>query len=71
MQASATQVLPGSRIPTDGTVVTGQSHVNEAMLTGEVTPVLKQPGSTVIGGTLSLGGALQACPARNGLMHCS
>ena len=53
------QVLPGARISTDGAVVAGQSHVDEAMLTGEATPVLKQAGDTVIGGTLNLGGFLQ------------
>ena len=33
--ASALQVLPGARLPTDGTVVAGSSFVDESMLTGE------------------------------------
>lgn len=53
------QVLPGSRIPTDGKVMSGQSFVDEAMLTGEAKPVPKQAGDTVIGGTLNMGGLLQ------------
>lgn len=53
------KVLPGARIPTDGAVESGQSHVDEAMLTGEATPVLKRRGNAVIGGTLNLGGLLQ------------
>ncbi len=37
-------VRPGGRIPTDGTVVSGESPVNESMLTGESMPVSKGPG---------------------------
>ena len=55
-------MLPGARIPTDGAVESGQSHVDEAMLTGEATPVLKRRGNAVIGGTLNLGGLLQVLP---------
>lgn len=52
------QVLPGEKIPADGTVVVGQSTVDEAMLTGESMPVLKQPGDTVAAGTLNQSGAI-------------
>ncbi|CAI5974994.1 unnamed protein product [Closterium sp. NIES-64] len=35
------RVLPGARVPTDGVIVTGTTHVNESMLTGEAAPVAK------------------------------
>jgi heavy metal translocating P-type ATPase len=46
-------VRPGERIPVDGEVVAGSSHVDEAMITGEPIPARKQPGSTVTGGTVN------------------
>ncbi|MEY3297808.1 MAG: putative copper-transporting ATPase PacS [Cyanobacteriota bacterium] len=52
------QVLPGEKIPADGVIVTGQSTVDEAMLTGESIPVLKQPGDSVAAGTLNQTGAI-------------
>ena len=52
-------VRPGERIPLDGVVVEGGSTVDESMLTGESMPVGKQPGDSVIGGTLNQGGVLQ------------
>ena len=53
------QVLPGARVPADGGVQAGSSHVDESMLTGESLPVPKNIGDTVIGGTMNLGGMLQ------------
>jgi P-type Cu+ transporter len=50
-------VRPGERLPADGTVLEGSSHVDESMLTGEPMPVAKGPGDTVIGGTLNRNGA--------------
>ncbi|WP_175817031.1 heavy metal translocating P-type ATPase [Burkholderia diffusa] len=50
-------VRPGEKIPTDGTVIEGQSSVDESMLTGESMPVEKAPGAAVIGGTLNRSGA--------------
>jgi heavy metal translocating P-type ATPase len=47
------KVLPDTRIPTDGTVVTGSSEVDESMLTGESRPVEKYPKSVVIAGSIN------------------
>ncbi|MEB3314368.1 MAG: heavy metal translocating P-type ATPase [Cyanobacteriota bacterium] len=52
------QVLPGEKIPADAEVVLGQSSVDEAMLTGESTPVTKYPGDRVAAGTLNQTGSL-------------
>ncbi|KHD90171.1 hypothetical protein AH06_01050 [candidate division TM6 bacterium Zodletone_IIa] len=53
------EVRPGERIPLDGVVLNGGASVDEASFTGESTPSNKEIGSTVIGGTLNLDGALQ------------
>jgi Cu+-exporting ATPase len=52
-------VRPGERVPTDGEVVSGESAVDESMLTGESAPVPKQAGARVIGGTINRTGALR------------
>jgi P-type Cu+ transporter len=52
------KVLPGSKVPVDGVVVWGTSHVNESMITGESAPILKEVSSLVIGGTMNLHGIL-------------
>jgi len=46
-------VKPGEKVPTDGTIVEGETSVNEAMLTGESKPVEKGKGATVIGGAVN------------------
>jgi Cu2+-exporting ATPase len=51
-------IKPGEKIPADGIVVEGESSVNEAMLTGESTPVTKKTGGKVIGGAINGEGAL-------------
>jgi Cu2+-exporting ATPase len=51
-------VKPGEKIPADGTVVEGETSVNQAMLTGESTPVLKQAGAGVIGGSVNGEGSI-------------
>lgn len=51
-------VFPGEKIPIDGEVIAGNSSVDEAMLTGESLPVVKQEGSRVTGATLNLTGAI-------------
>lgn len=52
-------VRPGEKVPTDGTVKSGRSSVDESMLTGESLPVSKSEGSKVIGGTVNIHGAFQ------------
>ncbi|MBI2877731.1 MAG: copper-translocating P-type ATPase [Candidatus Tectomicrobia bacterium] len=52
-------VRPGEKIPVDGIVRDGRSTVNEAMITGESLPVLKEFGSEVIGATLNGAGSLK------------
>lgn len=51
------QVRPGERVPVDGTVLQGQSYVNESMITGEPVPVLKNAEDKVVGGTVNQTGA--------------
>ncbi len=46
-------VKPGEKIPVDGSVVDGESYVDESMITGEPIPVLKKNGDDVVGGTLN------------------
>ncbi len=52
------QVLPGDKIPVDGQIETGQTTLDEAMVTGEALPVRKQAGDRVIGGTLNQSGVI-------------
>ena len=51
-------VKPGEKIPADGVIVEGESSVNEAMLTGESTPVAKETGAKAIGGSINGEGSL-------------
>lgn len=53
-------IRPGEKVPVDGVVVDGASTVNEAMLTGESTPVSKGPGDNVTGGSINGEGSLVA-----------
>ncbi len=52
-------VRPGTRIPTDGTVATGSSAVDESPVTGESMPVDKTPGDTVYSGSIVQSGYLE------------
>ncbi len=52
-------VRPGEKIPADGEILEGSSHVNESMLTGESKPVAKQKDDEVIGGSVNDNGALK------------
>lgn len=53
------EVRPGERIALDGEVSSGDSYVNEAMITGEAEPVHKQKEDKVVGGTLNEKGTLR------------
>ena len=52
------RVRPGEKLPVDGVVLEGASHVDESMLTGEPMPVAKGRGDKLAGGTLNRDGAL-------------
>jgi Cd2+/Zn2+-exporting ATPase len=56
---SVVRVKPGERIPFDGKVASGASGVNEALITGEATPVFKQSGDSVLAGTINTDGLLE------------
>jgi P-type Cu+ transporter len=60
------RVRPGERVPVDGTVLEGESSVDESMLTGEPIPVEKTAGSAVTGGTLNGTGGLVVAAERVG-----
>ncbi len=51
-------IKPGEKVPADGVIVAGESSVDEAMLTGESTPVTKKTGGKVIGGSVNGEGSL-------------
>lgn len=51
-------VKPGEKIPADGIVVSGETSVNESMLTGESKPVTKKMGAQVIGGSVNGEGSI-------------
>ena len=52
-------IRPGDKIPVDGTIVTGDSLVDESMLTGESMPVQKGPGAKVAGATINKSGSFR------------
>jgi Cu+-exporting ATPase len=51
-------VLPGERFPVDATILEGRTTVDESMLTGEPTPLDRQPGGRVLAGSLNYDGAV-------------
>jgi len=59
-------IRPGERIPMDGTVIEGSSHVDESLLTGESLPISKGPGLALIGGAVNGEGLLLARAAAIG-----
>jgi P-type Cu+ transporter len=52
------RVRPGEKVPVDGVVTEGRSHVDESMVTGEPIPVPKEIGAKVVGATLNTSGTL-------------
>ncbi len=52
-------VRPGEKVPADGVIIEGSSHLNESMLTGESKPVPKSEGDRVIGGAINMEGSLK------------
>ena len=52
-------VRPGEKIPVDGVILSGESFVDESMITGESVPVFKKEGSKVVGATLNTTGSFQ------------
>ena len=54
-------IRPGNKIPVDGTIIDGESMVDESMLTGESMPVAKKSGDAVIGATINKNGTFN-CP---------
>ncbi|PAU85750.1 heavy metal translocating P-type ATPase [Pseudomonas sp. WN033] len=59
-------IRPGDKVPTDGEVVEGESHVDESIATGESVPVYKEVGSPVIGATINKEGRLRVRATRVG-----
>lgn len=57
------EIKPGERVPTDGVIAEGATSADESLVTGESSPVAKNVGSRMIGGTINLGGRV--------LMNCS
>ena len=60
-------VRPGERIPVDGSLLEGESAVDESMLTGESMPAEKAPGATVFAGAINLSGAFRYRATKVGL----
>ncbi len=66
VEGDVVAVKPGERIPVDGEVVSGQSSVDEALVTGESIPREKSAGDAVTGGTVNQGGLLKVRATRIG-----
>ena len=60
------RVFPGEVIPADGCVEAGSSRVDEALLTGESSPLLRGPGRPVVAGSHNLSGPLEVRVLRTG-----
>lgn len=59
-------VRPGEKVPIDGSVIEGETSVNEAMVTGESKPVGKKRDDEVIGGTINVEGAIRVRVTKTG-----
>ena len=65
-QGDEVMVRPGDRIPVDGVVLTGDSYLDESMISGEPLPVYKNSGSNVFAGTLNKSGNLVINASKTG-----
>lgn len=52
-------IKPGEKVPADGTIIEGESYLNESMLTGESKPVKKSKGDKLIAGSINGNGAIK------------
>ncbi len=59
-------IKPGEKVPADGVVVSGETSVNESMLTGESKPVPKKIGDTIIGGSVNGEGSVTIAVKKTG-----
>lgn len=60
------ELLPGDKVPADGIIETGDTRLNESMLTGEARPVHRRPGDPVTAGTHNLDGTVRFRVTRSG-----
>ncbi|WP_457807490.1 heavy metal translocating P-type ATPase [Kushneria sp. EE4] len=66
VQGDLLRLRPGERVPVDGEVIEGRSHIDESMLTGEPLPVARDVGDRVSAGTLNTKGTLTLRATRVG-----
>ncbi|MCE7742226.1 MAG: copper-translocating P-type ATPase [Candidatus Heimdallarchaeota archaeon] len=59
-------IKPGDSVPVDGTIIEGQSYLNESMITGESVPIFKEKGANLTGGTINENGFLKMRTTRVG-----
>lgn len=59
-------IKPGEKIPVDGTVIEGETSIDESMVTGESLPVTKAEGDVVIGSTINQSGSIQVAATKVG-----
>jgi copper-transporting P-type ATPase V len=60
------RVFPGERFPVDGIVIEGEGEVDESLLTGEATPVMRRVGERVLAGTANLDGTFELITTATG-----
>jgi Cu+-exporting ATPase len=59
LSGETVKVIPGERVPVDGEILQGKSHLDEALISGESIPVSKKEGDIVTGGSLNLDGIIE------------
>lgn len=59
-------VRPGEQIPVDGEILEGETHCDESLITGESLPVAKEPGDSVVGGSVNQEGFIELKATRVG-----